>query len=285
MCLVTLPNEQDLIGDSKKRIRKNSASPISSDISSCSDTASTSSSFSSNSSVDEQSLGGKPRRRCRNRTQAKKKQAAVRTQIAAQLSAEEEARHIAMDCEMVGVGPNGHKSALARVTLVDWNGHIVYDAYIQPQCTVTDYRTFVSGIKEEDLKHAGSFESCRAEVLELLEGKVLIGHALKNDLNALNISHPWSQTRDTGKYEPFMKMRFDDGVFWPRKLKELVSEKLHREIQMPGQAHSPIEDAVAAFDLYKSERAKWEKVMDYKISKTRQIERKQQKLVETATTA
>jgi RNA exonuclease 4 len=190
-----------------------------------------------------------------------------------------------MDCEMVGVGLHGQKSALARVTLVDWNGHIIYDAYIQPQCAVTDYRTFVSGIKEEDLKQAISFDNCRAEVLELLEGKVLIGHALKNDLNALNISHPWSQTRDTGKYEPFMKMRFDDGVFWPRKLKELVSEKLHREIQMPGYAHSPFEDAVAAFDLYKSERAKWEKVMDYKISKTRQIERKQQKLVETATTA
>jgi RNA exonuclease 4 len=190
-----------------------------------------------------------------------------------------------MDCEMVGVGVNGQKSALARVTLVDWNGHILYDAYIQPQCIVTDYRTFVSGITEKDLKDAGSFENCRAEVLELLEGRVLIGHALKNDLNALNISHPWSQTRDTGKYEPFMKMRFDDGVFWPRKLKELVSEKLHREIQMPGQAHSPFEDAVAAFDLYKSERAKWERVMDYKISKTRQIERNQQKIVETATTA
>lgn len=186
---------------------------------------------------------------------------------------------------MVGVGPNGHKSTLARVTLVDWNGHIVYDAYIQPQCIVTDYRTFVSGIKEDDLKDAGTFEICRAEVLELLKGKVLIGHALKNDLNALNICHPWAQTRDTGKYEPFMKMRFDDGVFWPRKLKELVSEKLHREIQMPGQAHSPVEDAVAAFDLYKSERAKWEKVMDYKISKTRQIERKQQKLVEAASMA
>jgi RNA exonuclease 4 len=182
-----------------------------------------------------------------------------------------------MDCEMVGVGPNGYKSALARVTLVDWNGHIIYDAYIQQASPVTDYRTFVSGIKEEHLKDARSFETCRAEVSELLEGKVLIGHALKNDLNALNMRHPWHHTRDTGKYEPFMKTRFDDGVLWPRKLKELVSEYVHREIQMPGQAHSPVEDAVAALDLYKSVRTQWEKVMDYKISKTRQIERKQQK--------
>jgi RNA exonuclease 4 len=261
--------------DSKKRNRKIS------DASSSSDTASiTSSSTSSNSSVDEQSPGRKPRRRCRNRTQTKKKQAQARTQLAAQVTAEEQSLYIAMDCEMVGVGVNGHKSALARVTLVDWNGRIVYDSYIQPQCTVTDYRTFVSGIKEEDLKDAGSFETCRAEVLELLDGKVLIGHALKNDLNALNISHPWSQIRDTGKYEPFMKVRFDDGVLWPRKLKDLVSEELQREIQLPGQSHSPFEDAVAALDLYKSARAKWEKVMDYKISKTLQIERKQKKLVE-----
>jgi DNA polymerase III epsilon subunit-like protein len=181
-----------------------------------------------------------------------------------------------MDCEMVGSGKYGQTSVLARVTLVDWNGRIIYDAYISPEVPVTDYRTFVSGITEDNLKGAGSFDTCRAEVLELLQGKVLVGHALKNDLYALDIRHPWSQTRDTGKYEPFMKTRYDNDVLWPRKLKELVSEKLHRDIQTAGVAHCPIEDAVAALDLYKSVRAKWEKVMDYKISKTRQIEQQHQ---------
>jgi RNA exonuclease 4 len=265
MFLAVLPIEH-LIGDSLKRTESSVS------ISSL-DTSSTAS-ISSNSSVDEheRSPVRKPRRRTRT---ARKKKALARNEP----TDEEQAQYIAMDCEMVGVGPNGYRSALARVTLVDWNGHIIYDAYIQQDSPVTDYRTFVSGIKEEHLKDARSFETCRAEVSELLEGKVLIGHALKNDLNALCIRHPWSHTRDTGKYEPFMKIRFD-GALWPRKLKELVSEHVHREIQMPGQAHSPVEDAVAALDLYKSARAAWEKVMDYKISKTRQIERKQKKLAE-----
>merc|ERR1711959_812062 len=61
-------------------------------------------------------------------------------------------------------------------------------------------------------------------------------------------------------------------ILWPRKLKDLVYEKLdQRRIQRYGEPHSSYEDAVAAMDLYKKVRTKWEKVMEYKISKTEQI--------------
>jgi RNA exonuclease 4 len=185
---------------------------------------------------------------------------------------EEQAKYVAMDCEMVGVGMDGLQSALARVTIVDWNGEILLDEYIKPDCEVTDYRTYVSGIRENDLANARDLESCRMEVMEILRDKILVGHALKNDLTALRIRHPWYLTRDTAKYEPFMKVRFDDGILWPRKLRDLCQEKLKRNIQLPGQPHSAFEDAVAALDLYKSVRNKWEKVMDYKIKKTQEIE-------------
>ena len=101
-----------------------------------------------------------------------------------------------------------------------------------------------------------------------------MGHALKNDLAALRIHHPWQDTRDTAKYEPFMKTRFDDGVLWPRKLRDLCKEKLGTDIQEFGKAHSPIEDATSALDLYKSVRNKWEKTMQYKINKTNEIMKK-----------
>jgi RNA exonuclease 4 len=119
-------------------------------------------------------------------------------------------------------------------------------------------------------------EECRSRVLELLEGKILVGHALKNDLHALGITHPWYDTRDTAKYEPFMKIRFDDGILWPRKLKELAKDKLGRDVQKLGASHSAFEDAKTALDLYKLVRLKWEKAMEYKINKTREIERKMQ---------
>jgi len=183
---------------------------------------------------------------------------------------------LALDCEMVGVGCGGFQSALARVTLVNWNGETVYDEYVQPTEPVTDYRTFVSGITADVLEHAMDLQTCRRQVQALLRDKILVGHALKNDLHALQIQHPWQQTRDTAKYEPFMKVRdgSNDGILWPRRLRELCHEKLHWEIQTG--AHSPAEDAVAALRLYQLVRPKWEKVMAYKIQKTAEMERRQQ---------
>ena len=148
------------------------------------------------------------------------------------LTKAQQALYVAMDCEMVGVG-HRCKSHIARVTMINWEQDIVYDRLVRPSEPVTDYRTFVSGITAADLESAAAVDlaTCRAQVQELLRGKILVGHALKNDLLALGIQHPWQSTRDTGKFEPFMKVRFDDGVLWPRKLKELTAEKLQKEIR------------------------------------------------------
>jgi len=185
---------------------------------------------------------------------------------------EEQSRYLALDCEMVGVGYAGKKSSVARVTLVDWDGRIVWDEFVRQEQEVTDYRTFVSGITPLDVEDAIlTFDECRQRVQEMITDKILVGHALKNDLRALSLSHPWMATRDTAKYEPFMQTRFDDNILWPRKLKDLASEKLGRKIQREGEPHSAYEDAAAAMDLYRTVRRKWEKVMDYKINKTNQI--------------
>ena len=214
-----------------------------------------------------------------SRRSQQRRNAPKRSSVEEELTGEEQLQYVAMDCEMVGVGRYGTKSALARVTIVNWNCETVYDEFIRPSEPVTDYRTFVSGITATDLESDNTvdLETCRTQVMELLQGKTLIGHALKNDLAALQIwSHPWQYTRDTGKYEPFMKTRKDDGVLWPRKLKELVSEHVGTEIQIAGQPHSAHEDACAALQLYKTVRQKWEKVMQYKIRKTAEIEEQQQ---------
>lgn len=179
---------------------------------------------------------------------------------------------------MVGVGPY-NKSSVARVCLINWNEEVLLDTFVKvTNGEVTDYRTFVSGVTKEDLESDDAMEitECRELVLSLIKGKVLIGHALINDLSALRISHPWSHTRDTAKYEPFMKKVIDEetGVVTsmnPRKLKDLMQEKVGRTIQVEGEEHCPIEDAASALLLYKCARKKWEKVMEYKIQKTSQI--------------
>ena len=65
-------------------------------------------------------------------------------------------RAVAIDCEMVGVGPDGEDSILARVSLVNQFGKCIYDKYVKPTERVTDYRTAVSGIRPEDIVNGES---------------------------------------------------------------------------------------------------------------------------------
>lgn len=196
-------------------------------------------------------------------------------QIPTELTPEEKSRYIALDAEMVGVGPHGQHSRLARITLANYDGECIYDTLVQVLETVTDYRTFVSGITAKDLEEGGSavpFEECRSHVLSLIQDKIVIGHGLKNDFRVLGISHPWYYTRDTAKYEPFMKVDpTGEKDFIPKKLKVLAKDKLGLVIQEEGVPHCPLEDAVAALELYKKHRCKWEKAMSYKMEKTKEI--------------
>lgn len=57
-----------------------------------------------------------------------------------------------------------------------------YDKHVVPNERVTDFRTFVSGVKPKDLRGGLSLRKCQDEVAAILDGKVLVGHALKNDL-------------------------------------------------------------------------------------------------------
>lgn len=168
--------------------------------------------------------------------------------------------YFALDCEMVGVGPEGLASAVARVTICNWTNEVLLDTFVKVPVKVTDYRTFVSGIEAKDLKSARalSLSEVRKRVKNILSGKILIGHALENDLAALQITHPWHDIRDTASYPPFMKRGENESGLRPRKLKELVKDKLGGDIQDLGKAHDPIEDARAALGLYKSVRLEWE---------------------------
>jgi len=172
--------------------------------------------------------------------------------------------YFALDCEMVGIGHEGLDSALARLSIINWDNQLVLDTYVRVQEEVTDYRTFVSGIKREDIESASamSLEEVQYVASQILRGKILIGHGLHNDLKVIGITHPWCDIRDTTTYEPYMRetliRKGESPVLRPRKLRDLAWEKLGEQIQVMGTAHSPIEDAIATMKLYKEVRAKWE---------------------------
>jgi len=160
-------------------------------------------------------------------------------------------RIIGMDCEMVGVGEGGVDSIVARVSLVNHYGHVIYDSYVSPSEKVTDYRTSVSGIRSHHLEDAPSFEEVRKKVMEIISGKVLVGHALHNDLKVMALIHPWSQIRDTSKYEKFVVQ-----MGGTPSLKKLVGKFLGITLQ-EGE-HCSVQDAQAAVRLYTMFREEWE---------------------------
>jgi len=172
--------------------------------------------------------------------------------------------YFALDCEMVGVGPEGLDSALARLSIINWDNELVLDTYVKVMDEVTDYRTFVSGIRQKDIKSnsAMTLERVQYVAATILRGKILIGHGLENDLKVIGINHPWCDIRDTTKYQPYMRQvpvrKGEPPVLRPRKLRDLTWETLGKQIQVMGTAHSPIEDATATMDLYKAARADWE---------------------------
>ncbi|KZV51945.1 RNA exonuclease 4 [Dorcoceras hygrometricum] len=139
---------------------------------------------------------------------------------------------LAMDCEMVGVSLMGNKSALGRVTVVNKWGNVVYDEYVRPVDYVVDFRTQISGIRPQDLSKAKNFIIVQKKVAELIKGRILVGHALRNDLKALLLSHPKKDIRDTSEYAPFLK----EGR--SRSLKNLAMEFLGVGIQ--NGEHCPV---------------------------------------------
>lgn len=169
-------------------------------------------------------------------------------------------KYLALDCEMVGTGPKGQVSELARCSIVSYHGDVVYDKYIMPTHPVTDFRTKWSGICRQHLYNATPFMQAKKEIVKILAGKVVVGHAVHNDFKSLSYSHPAGLTRDTSRI-PLLnkKAGFPDNQ--AVSLKRLAKALLNQDIQVGKKGHSSVEDAKAAMELYKAVEVEWERTL------------------------
>jgi len=169
---------------------------------------------------------------------------------------------IALDCEMVGVGKS-KRNALARCSIVDYHGNVIYDQFIKPNYPITDYRTKWSGILPCHMRRAIPFKVARKQILAVIRSKIIIGHSLHFDFKILKYRRHPTEVRDTSK-SILLRTKASLPCNQTPSLKRLSERVLGRDIQI--DTHCSIEDAVAAMDLYRTVEEKWENDIRGKVS-------------------
>jgi len=171
---------------------------------------------------------------------------------------------VALDAEFVSVqeeeailGDNGNKivlretrHALARISVIDCRtGNIIIDDHVVPREPVVDYLTRFSGIVPGDLDPKNSphhLVTARTAYLKLRflmeRGCIFLGHGLSQDFLTVNLYVPPPQIIDTVEIYHKDRMRYVS-------LRFLTNYVLNRDMQQ--QVHDSVEDAKAAWELYK----------------------------------
>lgn len=154
-------------------------------------------------------------------------------------------RLLVLDCEMVTTTID--RFALARISLIDWDGKVVLDELVKPPDPVKDYLTPWSGITESMMRDV---TTTLPEIQQMLSKVVtphtiLAGHSLDSDFRALKLAYPF--VVDTTLLYPHPK-----GPPQKSSLKWLAQKYLDRDIQQSSaKGHDSVEDALACLDLIK----------------------------------
>merc|ERR1711972_1291796 len=115
----------------------------------------------------------------------------------------------------------------------------------------------ITGINAETLRGPKVLREdvARKRAAELLDGKVVVGHAVQHDFQALLLTHPKSHTRDTAIFKP---LRLPGSEKKTPSLARLTEHWLHESIREDGK-HDSVEDARMALRLYRLKSRAWEK--------------------------
>ncbi|XP_061413933.1 interferon-stimulated 20 kDa exonuclease-like 2 [Lethenteron reissneri] len=140
-------------------------------------------------------------------------------------------RYFGLDCEMVGTGPAGLCSELARCSIVTYYGDVVYDRYVKPRNPITDYRTRWSGITAKDLSKAIPFHRAKKEIVQILKDKVVVGHALHNDFKVIGVKVAESLQRDTSRSKAAEKhgRPLHSAHYFPKDPRKDLAQRRHTD--------------------------------------------------------
>ena len=143
---------------------------------------------------------------------------------------------LSMDCEFVN---SGLTQILARVSIVNFYGQVVMDTLVAPSLPVTDWLTHITGITEDMVRKAPSYQEVNKKVIDMISGRTIVGHSLHCDIQ--KFSSLWRfptpvQVIEISEFEPYMRLNKTK-----IGLKQLAKDHLNAKIQE--SAHSSIIDA------------------------------------------
>ena len=144
------------------------------------------------------------------------------------------------------------------MSIVNYNGHVLYDKYVRPAGRITDFRTWVSGITPAHLKESNgaiSFSEAKKNSHRILKDKIIVGHSIHHDFKALEYEGMQdTENKRVRDLTHFPKYKNQFGQIM--SLKNLSSLHLGRTIQQ-GQ-HNSVIDAKASMALYRVNEKEWE---------------------------
>ncbi|XP_054808522.1 small RNA degrading nuclease 3-like isoform X2 [Prosopis cineraria] len=163
---------------------------------------------------------------------------------------------IAIDCEMV-LCDDGTE-AVVSVCVVDRNLKVKLNKRVHPNKAIADYRTEITGVSPKDLEGVTCSLSKIQKFLRkmLVDGTILVGHSLHNDLRALKLDYV--RVIDTS----YIFQYPDDNTHKRPSLNTLCKAVLGYEVREAGAPHNCRDDATAAMKLV---LAKIEHGVDYAI--------------------
>jgi len=179
---------------------------------------------------------------------------------------------VAIDCEMVMVEGNRHE--VARISIVNYHNHVLFDEFIKPKGKITNYLTWVSGITYKKICNKETIDYHKAKLLKILQGRKIVGHTLRSDFQALHELELFVADKDV---RDISKCRFLNPDGKVMSLKRMTEHFLSLDIQPENQSHDSVEDARAAMALFRKFESKWEleiKSQNYQLIKNSILEAK-----------
>ncbi|KAG9244855.1 ribonuclease H-like domain-containing protein [Calycina marina] len=167
-----------------------------------------------------------------------------------QVARETKYRAVVLDCEMVSTV--GGMSEVVIVSVIDYfTGNVLLDTYVKPKNRVTNWASRCHGVTPDIFNNAvrksqalAGWSAARRAIWDLIDDEtIVVGHAVKNDLDVLGMIH--HRIVDSA-----ILTRYATGGYNSFGLDRLVKDFLDIDFRTnPGGIHNCMEDVIATREV------------------------------------